>query len=115
MDTFEWIQGDWQVGEYRSCQLLLTTSRLFCGTREGAGHGGSVSDFISSVSNDDFSVAFHSAITRSAETEWTSLAKYFHVPRINFYGRFQSSDRERVLMSWLCQRGDDALVCKAAN
>jgi hypothetical protein len=114
-DMSVWIQGDWQDGEYRSCQFLLPASRLFCGSWEGARHGGSLSEFISQVSNDDFTAAFNAAMTGSAESEWTSLGKYFHVLRVTFHGRFQRSDRDRVVMSWLCQRKDDALVCKAPN
>jgi hypothetical protein len=115
LDTFVWIQGDWQDGEYRSCQLLLPTSRLFCGSWEGALHGGSISEFISQVSNDDFTPAFHAAMTRSSESEWTSLHKYFHVFRVTFRGRILRSDRDRAVMSWLCQRKDDDLACNALD
>jgi len=115
LDTFVWIQGDWQVGEYRSCQLLMPTSRLFCGSWEGARSRGGLSEFISQVSNDDFPVAFNAAMTSSAESEWTSLGKYFHVLRVTFRGRFQRSDRDRVVSPWLCQRNIDSLTCKALN
>jgi hypothetical protein len=115
IETFVWIQGNWQDGEYRRCQFLLPTSRLFCGNWESTRHGGSLSEFISQVSNDDFTIAFNAVMTRSAESEWTSLGKYFHFLRVTFYGRFKRSDRDRVVMSWLCQRKNDAPVCKAPN
>jgi len=102
LDMFVWIQGDWQDGEYRSCQFLLPAKRLFCGSWESARHVGSLSEFISQVSNDDFTVAFNVAMTKSAGSEWTSIGQYLHVLRMSFYGRFQRSDRDRVEMSWLC-------------
>jgi len=115
LDTFVWIQGDWQVGEYRSCQLLMPTSRLFCASWEGVRNGGSLSEFISQVSNDDFTVAFHTAMIKSTESEWTSLGKYFHVLPVIYHGRIQRSDRERVVMPFVCLRRDDALTCNAQN
>jgi len=115
LDTLVWIQGDWQDGEYRSCQFLLPAKRLLCGSWESARHGGSLSEFISQVSNDDFTVAFHAAMTKSTESEWASLGKYFHVLPVIYHGRTQRSDRERVLMPFVCLRRDDVLTCNASN
>jgi len=63
-DTPVWIQGDWSVGEYRNCQMLVSASRLFCGNWQNAGKGGSVSEFIGDVSNDDFEIAFKEPLRR---------------------------------------------------
>jgi hypothetical protein len=115
LDTLVWIEGDWQVGEYRSCQFLLPTSRLFCGSWDSTRHGGSLSEFISGVSNDDFVVAFHAAMTPSTETDWASLGKYFHVFPVLFHGRIEKSYRDRVVVSWLCQRKDDVLACNTSG
>jgi hypothetical protein len=115
VDTFVWIQGDWQVGEYRSCQLLMPTSRLFCGSWENAGTGESVSEFISEVNNDDFVVAFNAAMTRSTKTDWTPLNKYFQVLHVVYHGRMQRPDRGRAVIPWVCQRKDDALACDAPD
>ena len=115
LDTFVWIQGDWQVGEYRSCEFLLPTSRLFCRGWEGTRPGGSVSEFISGVSNDDFVVAFHAAMTPSTEKDWESLDRYFHAFPVIFTWRIQLSGRDRNVRSLVCQRKEDVLSCDALN
>lgn len=115
LDTFVWIKGDWQDGEYRSCQLLMPTSRLFCGSWETARQGGSLSGFIEEVNNEDFAVAFNAAMTRSGETDWTSLGKYFHVYPVLYYGQIKRPGRDRNVIVWFCQRKGDALACKAPD
>jgi hypothetical protein len=115
LDTFVWIQGDWQVGEYRSCEFLLPTARLFCGGWESTRHGGSLSEFISGVGNDDFAGAFRAVMTPSTETDWTPLGKYFHVFPVLFKGRIKTPNRDRVVMSLLCQRKYDALSCNSPD
>lgn len=115
LDILVWTNGDWQDGEYRSCQFLLPTSRLFCGSWDSTRHGGSLSEFISGVSNEDFAVAFHAAMTPSTETDWKSLDKYFHMFPVHFHGRIEKSYRDRVLVSWLCKREDDVLACHTSE
>jgi len=113
--TFCWIQGDWQVGEYRSCQLLLPTSRLFCATWENDHHGGSLSAFITAADNADFTAALNAAMTQSNEEAWTALAKYFHALPVVFHGRIHGPEHDRSLLLWICQRNDDYLNCKAVE
>jgi hypothetical protein len=115
IDTFVWIQGDWQVGEYRSCQLLMPTSRLFCGNWDPASNAGSLTEFVSEVNNDEFVVAFNAAMTRTVETDWTTLGKYFHVLPVIYRARIERPGSNRAVLSLLCLRKDDALACNTPN
>jgi hypothetical protein len=113
-NTPVWIEGDWQVGEYRKCQMLLATPRLFCGTWESADVG-SLSGYISSVTNDDFDAAFKASMTRNGEADWTRLSKYFELLPVLYHGRIERPDHERDLVSWLCKRKQDSLTCNALD
>lgn len=114
-NTPVWILEDWQVGEYRNCQMLGAAPRLFCGSLESAGKGGGLSEFIGSVASDDFTIAFNASMARNAKTDWTPLSKYFHVLPVLYHRRIERPDRDRDLISWLCQRKSDSLTCNALD
>jgi len=102
--------GGWRVGDTAVVNCCCQRRAYSAGPGKRWSWGKCV-DFISSVSNDDFSVAFHSAMTRSAETEWTSLAKTFMCHASTSTDDFRVRPRASFDVLALSAR-DDALVCK---
>jgi len=113
-DTPVWIAGEWMAGEYRLCDMPVKTTRLFCGKDVA---GGSIPEFAASVSEADSDKAFQAGMTRNSRTDWTPLAKYFHVLPVHFNGRLErpERDRDRQILSWRCQRESDSLTCNALD
>lgn len=119
-DTPIWIQGNWLVGEYRTCQLVTTTTpmgaikpsgelpRLLCGKNVSDKIDGSLFEFEEVMPNT--SDAIRAVFSKD---NWSDFDSYFHVLRVTYYGRIVRPDK--VFDSWRCQRNDDSLSCKALN
>lgn len=127
-DTPIWIQGDWMVGEYRTCQMLTTRSwelspahlppwmkaelpRLLCGTAGADNLAGSLIEFENAVP------AASNLIQRGGD--WSRFDGYFHVLPVRYNGRIDRPDK--LYVSWRCQRngssffGSDGITCWALN
>lgn len=120
-DTPVWIQGDWLVGEYRTCGMLTRTQltgsvrsqkvlaelpRLLCG-RDWDNAG--LFEFVNATT--DVSEATKNALWNGGD--WSVLDGYFHVFPVRYYGRIDRP--ETVSDSWRCQRESESLTCKALN
>ena len=113
-----WIDGNWMVGEYRTCQLLTTTPiagavqspdarselpRLLCGRNETDAVAGSLSEFENAVPG------WTSATNPlSGGSDWTAFDSYFHVLPVRYSGRIERPDK--MYDSWRCQRNGSSLL-----
>lgn len=127
-DTPVWIQGNWMVGEYRTCQLLTTRSwelspdqlpprmkaelpRLLCGRGNPDNLSGSLIGFESEVP------AASGLIWGGGD--WGTFDSYFHVLPVRYNGRIDRPDE--LYVSWRCQRQGNSLlssagiICNALN
>ncbi len=113
-DTPVWIKGDWQVGEYRVCDMFVKSPRLFCGMDNKQGL--SMFQFPENVTDDDLAKALGAVtaeVTPNAKTDWSSLEGYFHVLPVKYFGRLERPGKWRI--TWRCQRNSDSLTCKALD
>ena len=123
-DTPVWIGGDWLVGEYRTCDLLIAPPlardvpseqalgelpRLFCG-RDDPTFLGSVTDFEFAMPVPEMTDALNAV---KGEEGWSTFEGYFHVLPVRYYGRIDRTDRS--IDSWRCQRESASLTCKALD
>jgi len=125
-DTPVWIQGDWLVGEYRTCQLMTTTPvagrvlsqearaelpRLLCGRTDADRIAGSLDEFENAMLGTG--IASNAIVSATDNGDWSALDGYFHVLPVRYYGRIERPDK--LYVSWRCQRESESLTCKALN
>jgi hypothetical protein len=82
-DTTTYIEGNWWVGEHRTCY----------GNIAGV--------------TDNSNLACSSPSGRSGDFAWSSFP--IHVMPVEYHG---SVDRHEEMIAWNCQRKEDSLVCK---
>lgn len=107
-----WVQGNWMVGESRDCDMPRGVTRLFCSKSPTNGSG--LAEFPEAVSDGDLWTAVGAAYNRHAQTDWSSLDRYFNVLPVRFHGRIQSPERDRPseIETWRCQRNTKRLTCE---
>lgn len=126
-DTPVWIQGDWLVGEYRTCGLLTAPPvarrvlsqdphaelpRLFCGMNSSLSGFDILTDFQNAMPD---TTSASNALTGG---DWSAFGSYFHVLPVRYYGRIDRPEMGYVF--WRCQRlsgilQSASLECKAVN
>jgi hypothetical protein len=122
-DTPVWIQGDWMVGEYRTCLMLTTTPvagtvqtqelkaalpRLLCGHESGSDSAGTFAEFVEAMP--DMNSAKNAVWGGGG---WSAFDSYFHVLPVRYNGRINRPDK--WFISWRCQRNSESLTCKALD
>lgn len=85
-DTTVFIEGNWWVGEHRTCYGNIAGVR------------------------DNTNLGCSSPSGRSGDFAWSSFP--VHVLPVEYHGRI---DRHNELIMWDCQRKEASLVCKAIN